>query len=302
MSEATRPPEGISRRTFLQVSATAFGTGTLGWPALAEDTVPPPGLTMGLFADSHYADRDPVGSRHYRDSAAKLAEFVRTMNTVKPAFVIVLGDLVDKGETLEVELDYLKHIEGVYRQFQGPRHHVLGNHDVATFTKEQFVAGTDMPAPHYSFDCGPFHCLVLDANYNPDFSPYQAGNFDWTQTYLPPDEQKWLEADLKGTKKQTLVFIHQPLDDEKGPHGVKNATEVRALLEASGKVLAVFQGHNHGGAYRRISGIHYFTLRALVERPGLENNAYALAHVSTEGVIEVRGFGKQVDLPPAAEG
>jgi len=274
-----------------------IGTGTLGWPALADEVSSPPRITMGLFADPHYADRDPVGSRHYRDSAAKLAEFVRSMNEVQPSFAIVLGDLVDKGETVEAELDYLKHIEGIYRQFKGPRHHVLGNHDVATLTKEQFVAGTDMPAPHYSFDCGPFHGLVLDANYNPDFSPYQAGNFDWTQTYLSPDEQKWLEADLQGTTKKALVFVHQPLDDEKGPHGVKNAPAVRRLLEESEKVLAVFQGHNHAGAYHRINGIHYFTLRAMVEKPGLENNAYALARVSTEGAIEVRGFGQQVDLP-----
>jgi alkaline phosphatase len=298
MSEPIDPREGISRRDFLRASATMLGVGALGRPSLGDEISPQPGITIGLFTDSHYADRDPLGSRHYRDAAAKLAEFVRTMNEVKPSFAISLGDLVDKGETWEAELGYLKHIEGIYRPFDGPRHYVIGNHDVATFSKEQFMEGVGMPASYYSFDHGPFHCIVLDANYNPDFSPYMAGNFDWTQTYIPPSEQQWLAEDLQGTEKKTLVFVHQPLDDEKGPHGVKNAPAVRQLLEASGRVIAVFQGHNHAGAYRRINGLPYFTLRALVEGPGLPNNAYALVHVSAEGTVKVQGFGKQVHLPP----
>ena len=176
---------------------------------------------------------------------------------------------------------------------------MIGNHDVATLTKAQFVDGAGMPGPNYSFDSGEIHCIVLDANYKKDFTPYNAGNFNWTQTYVPPDELKWLKADLKTTARKTVVFVHQPLDDEKGAHGVKNSPEVRRILERSGKVLAVFQGHNHRGAYRRINGIHYSTMRAMVAGPGLENNSYALAHISAGGV-KVKGFVKQPDYPPKA--
>ena len=40
------------------------------------------------------------------------------------------------------------------------------------------------------------------------------------------------------------------------------------ILHASGKVLAVFQGHHHSGSYSNIAGIHYYTLKALVEGSG----------------------------------
>ena len=297
MSRTSKNAATVSRREFLRAGAALVGAGALGHEAFADAPSPRDDIVIGIFTDSHYANRDRRGSRYYRDSSAKLTEFVGAMNKAKPNFAIVLGDFVDKGQTLQAEMAYLKHIEGIFRKFKGPRHHVIGNHDVATFTKAQFVAGTRMPGPNYSFDSGPIHCIVLDANYKKDFTPYKAGNFTWKQTYVPPDEQKWLKADLKTAAKKTVVFIHQTLDDENGPHGVKNSPDVRRILERSGKVLAVFQGHNHGGAYRRINGIHYFTMQAMVEGPGLKNNSYALAQVSVKGV-KVKGFVKQASRPP----
>jgi alkaline phosphatase len=78
---------------------------------------------------------------------------------------------------------------------------------------------------------------------------------------------------------------------------VKNAPAVRKVLEGSGKVIAVFQGHNHHGAYRRINGIPYFTMRGMVEGPGLKNNAYAVVRISPDGAIGIRGFGEQPSYP-----
>jgi alkaline phosphatase len=294
----SRGPATLSRRGFLQSGAVLIATG-LGVRTLVGAPRTKDSISIGIFTDSHYADRKRGGSRFYSDSSAKLAEFVTEMNKAKPDFAIVLGDFVDKGKTLQAERAYLKHIEGIFSKFKGPRHHVIGNHDVATLTKAQFVDGAGMPGPHYSFDSGPMHCIVLDANYRKDLTPYNAGNFNWTQTYVPPGELKWLEADLKKTARKTVVFIHQPLDDEKGAHGVKNAPEVRRILERSGKVQAVFQGHNHNGAYNRIKGIPYFTMKAMVEGPGLKNNSYALARIS-DGGVEFQGFGKQPGYPPKA--
>ncbi|NQT51497.1 metallophosphoesterase [bacterium] len=279
----------LSRRGFLATAAAAAAARAFAAPAADA-------LTIGLFTDSHYADRAPGGSRHYRDSAAKLTDFVATMNPLRPSFCIVLGDFVDKGNTLADERAYLKHIQAIYARLDGPRHYVIGNHDVTTFTKDQFVALTGIPAPHYAFDAGPCRCIVLDANYRKDFSPYCAGNFKWTEATVPPDEQRWLADQLARTTRPALVFVHQQLDDERSAHGVKNGHDVRRILERSGKVKAVFQGHNHRGGHRIIEGIHYFTMRAMVEGPGAANNAYALARVSPEGVA-IRGYGKQPRWP-----
>jgi len=83
---------------------------------------------------------------------------------------------------------------------------------------------------------------------------------------------------------------------------VVNRAEVRAEFERSGKVLAVFQGHDHKGAYSFINGIHYYTLRAMIEGSGPDNNAYALVDVHPDWSLTVTGYRRAVsrDLPHGA--
>jgi alkaline phosphatase len=214
----------LSRRGFLQAGVAALGAGPFV-RAAAGGEKPKDAVTIGIFTDAHYADADTRGVRHYRDSEAKLATFVDAMNRAKPDFVIELGDFVDSGPNFATEMGFLKHIEKIYSGYRGKRHHVIGNHDLCRFSKKQFTDATGMPSPHYSFDHGPLHCVVLDANFNKDMSPYGPGLVDWKQTYIPTPQQKWLREDLAATNKKTLVFLHQRLDAEKNPHGVKNSPD-----------------------------------------------------------------------------
>ena len=92
-----------------------------------------------------------------------------------------------------------------------------------------------------------------------------------------------------------VVFIHQLLDGE-GPVYVKNAAEVRRILQESGKVLAVFQGHHHEGAYSRIDGIHYYTLKAVIEGHGQENNSYAIVELPRDRDLIVTGYRKATSI------
>lgn len=257
-------------------------------------------LTFGVITDAHYADRDTAGTRHYRDSQAKVRQAVDAFIEAKPAFCVHLGDLVDKGESVEAELSYLATIEEEYARFTGPRHYVFGNHDVATLTKAQYIENCAARDRYYSFDWAGdgrgFHFVVLDACYNADESDYEPGNFTWTETYIPTRERDWLRADLAATDLPTIVLAHQRLDGDDDPHGVKNAVLTREILEASGQVLAVLQGHDHRGAHNVIEGVHYVTFKAVVEGPGLENNAFALVHVGADGEITIDGHGRQESL------
>ena len=81
--------------------------------------------------------------------------------------------------------------------------------------------------------------------------------------------------------------------DVSNSHGVKNNAAVRKIFEASGKVLAVFQGHSHKNDLKEIGGIHYCTLVAMVEGSGAENNGYSLMDIHPNGMIQLTGFRKQ---------
>jgi len=68
---------------------------------------------------------------------------------------------------------------------------------------------------------------------------------------------------------------------------------VRNVLEKSGKVAAVFQGHSHQNDYQPIAGIHYCTVAAIVEGSGAQNNAFARLDVLPGGALRVAGFVRQ---------
>ena len=84
-----------------------------------------------------------------------------------------------------------------------------------------------------------------------------------------------------------------PASDTGRPYGVKSAPTVRRILEESGKVLAVFQGHNHINDHKEIGGIHYCTLAAVIEGAGKANNAYGILDIHENGLLKVEGFRKQ---------
>ena len=267
-----------------------------------------PGVVrFGVITDCHYADADAVGTRYYRHSLDKLAECVEVMNAQKVEFLAELGDFKDQDSppVEQKTISYLRAVESVFSKFGGPTYHVLGNHDADSLSKAQFLAnienaGIDPGKSYYSFDFNGMHFIVLDANYKSDGADYDHGNFDWTDANIPPAELKWLRQDLATSRGAVIVLIHQLLDGA-GPHYVKNAAEVRQILDQSGRVLAVFQGHLHDGSYNLIEGIHYYTLRAMVEGPGLENNSYAIVEVRPDMSITVTGYRKAVDkqLAPA---
>ena len=264
-------------------------------------------MKFGIVTDCHYAEADTAGTRFYRHSLYKLDECVEAMNTHKVDFLAELGDFKDQDSppVEQKTLSYLRAVESVFRKFDGPTYHVLGNHDQDSLSKAQFLAniensGIDPGRSYYSFDLDGVHFVILDANYKSDGTDYDHGNFDWTDANVPPAELQWLRRDLAASRGAVIVLIHQLLDGA-GSHYVKNAAEVRQVLEQSGRVMAVFQGHQHNGGYSQIEGIHYYTLKAVVEGPGPENNSYAVVEVRPDMNINITGYRKAVSkqLAPA---
>lgn len=287
-------PHQLGRRAFLAggtlVLTHAGIDRVLTSPLLADDPADP--LRIGLVTDLHHADKPPAGSRHYRETLRKLAEAAEAFQKQPPAFVVELGDLIDAADSVETEQRYLATVNQAFSAVSRDRHYVLGNHCVDTLTKEEFLGGVEQAQSYYSFDRGGWHFVVLDACFRSDGQPYGRKNSVWTDANIPPAELEWLRGDLQGTSLPTIVFAHQRLDVS-NHHGVKNGPQVRQILESSGKVRAVFQGHSHQNDYYEIAGIHYTTLVAMIEGSGVENNGYSLLEIQRDGTLSLTGFRKQ---------
>jgi alkaline phosphatase len=281
----------LSRRAFLQNNTLCLA-GFSGLQAADSDAKPL--IKVGLMTDLHYADKPPTKTRFYREALAKLDEAVEVMNREKPALVVELGDFIDQADSVDQEIEWLRTMESHFARLSMPRHYVLGNHCVGTLTKEEFAANTKASGSFESFEAGGVTFVILDSCFRSDGTPYSRKNFDWKDANVPKDELSWLESQLSKASGPVIVLAHQRLDVDKA-HAVQNAAEVRSLLEKSGKVLSVFQGHSHKNDYQQIAGIHYTTLVAMVEGSGAENNGYTMLDVLADGSLRLNGFRKQAN-------
>ena len=292
----------ISRRRFLGFTGT-FATGLLFSPDLLAKSGEIPVVRFGMLSDVHYADREPAGARFYRQSLGKVQECIDRMNQEKLDFAIEMGDFKDQDAVPNEAntLKYLTTIESVLQKFNGPTYHVLGNHDMDGISKLQLlerIENTDIPATesYYSFNQKGIHFVVLDGNFTSEGKEYDHGNFSWDDALIPAIQVNWLKDDLESNKLPVIVFIHQMLDDSKNvKQAVQNAGEVRGILEQSGRVLCVFQGHVHEERYNLINGIHYYSVNAVVDGDGHENNAYMIVDIYKDGSLTIDGYRRATD-------
>jgi predicted phosphodiesterase len=285
-------PLPVGRRAFMHAGTLCLTAGLINRETDLFAAEPTVNLRVGLITDLHHADKPPAGSRHYRESVGKLLEAGKQFKEEKIDFVVELGDLVDRAESVDVEMGYLTTINEHFSSICDDRHYVLGNHCVDTLTKREFLGTVGREQSYYSFDRGGFHFIVLDSCFRADGEPYGRSNFVWNDPNIPGEELDWLRQDLKATDKPVVIFAHQRLDVSTNV-GVKNNAEVRAILEASGKVRVVLQGHSHDNDLKEISGIHYCTMVAMVEGSGSENNGYSVMSIADDGTIRISGFRKQ---------
>lgn len=290
----------LSRREFLAVSSATVALG----PDALRSLSAKPELRLGLITDVHYAETETSGTRFYRESLKKVQEPARLFTQEKLDRIVEMGDLIDsaKPATPESDLKFLKTINDELVQTGLPRAYVLGNHCLNTLDKATFMKTVGQAASHARFDHHTWTVVCLDACFRTDRVPYNAGNYEWTDTFIPDTELDWLRDTLKTSGDHVIVFAHQRLDLEPSDAmAVKNCPQVRQILEDAKNVRAVFQGHNHVNDLKRIQGLPYATVQAVVEGSGPENNAYSILNLHADGTVRMVGYRKHAEHPWAVK-
>lgn len=287
---------------FLLLFAALVALGASAPPPVAPEK---PLFSIGAIADVQYADAPDNGERRYRTAPGKLAVAIDDFNRQRLAFVVHLGDFIDREwssyDTLLPVAARLKH----------RWHFVLGNHEfsVDDAHKSQVPAKLGMKARYYSFVRHGWVFIVTDGN---DLSSYAwpAGSPEHRRSMdahaaLYPDKPLWnggigdvqmrwidaqlAEADRRGLK--VMLLSHFPLWPE-NPHNLWNAPAVMALLERHPSAKIWLDGHNHDGNYGVRGGIHYVNLAAMLDTG---ETSYARLDFFP-GRVVVDGTGRQPDL------
>ena len=256
-------------------------------------------MRFALISDVHFgplAYHDGKLRKMTHQAASLTRRFVDRMNGIEqPDLVINLGDVIeDKSRDEDLE-NYGRFIE-LMRELESEVIHVAGNHDTINLAEDDLRSFWRTQEPlHYTRDVGGIHWIVLRTVEIKD-----------TAIHLPEDQLLWLEAHLAKISTPTIVLMHHPASDmvlegnrwfESQPHicRVAERKRLRGILEASGKVVAVFNGHVHWNHFDVISSIPYVTMQSLTENvdddaPGRPAGAYAVCDIDERRlVIHVHG-------------
>lgn len=228
-------------------------------------------LAFLLVLSAHAEDRKEavrfviVSDLHAQDipdGKRRMQTVVDAANRAGADFLIQLGDFVRPDQEGS---SFLR----VWDGFPGEKYHVLGNHDLDRYTKDEFVRAMGMKGRYYSFDRGDFHFVVLDGNTlydGKEYIPYARANYyvnPRMRAFMDPEQMEWLRKDLAATRKRCVLFSHQSIDTF-----MNNGREVRRILEEENrrcgfrKVVLAFSGHNHSNYAKVIGGITYVQINS----------------------------------------
>ena len=259
-------------------------------------------LRFGVIADCQYCSAQGTEVRKYSLSKDKLSRCVEHFNTRELDYVIHLGDFIERDfKNFDV-------LNPIYDQLTMPNYHVLGNHDfsVDAALKKDVPQKLGLPTRYYDFEVKGWRFVVLDGNdisfhaYPKDSAAYAeaAEYYDrnkiksakWNGA-VGAEQLSWLQQVLEaasGNTENVLLYCHFPVYPENN-HNLWNAEEVVELLESYPCVKAYINGHNHKGGYASKQGIHYLTLKGMVDT---EQTSYAVIHVDGDH-LTVTGYGRE---------
>ncbi|HEY1109726.1 MAG TPA: metallophosphoesterase [Opitutaceae bacterium] len=235
---------------------------------------------LGMFT----ADRD------FTQDTANFEFAVTAVNRLKPAFVVITGDLVNKpGDAAQIR-EYRRIVGTIDRSI--PVYNVAGNHDVENVpTPESLAAYERLFGPaRYTFRHGGFTGIVLNSSLI--HSPQKAAE-------QLAEQDRWLRTELAKARAENpqhlVVFQHHPWF-------LKTATEADeyfniptprraahlALFREFG-VHYLFCGHYHRNAEARDGSIEAVTSGPVGKPLGNGRSGIRVAIVRDE-VIEHRYY------------
>lgn len=265
-------------------------------------------FSVGIIADCQYCECDASRNNYYKKAPQRLKEAVNELNKHEIAFTVHLGDFINQ------DISSFDSLAPTWNKLTSDSYHVLGNHDfdVVDSLKPKVLEKLNLKKRYYSIDKNNWKFLFLDGT---DLSFY--GTFDSlkqreTQTYfdkikkdslpyakiynggLSQEQFKWIEKELeiaKNNNQYVGFYCHFPLLPINNGN-LWNIRELQALIEKNKHVKVFMNGHKHKGDYAFKNGVHYLTLKGMVQTE--DSTAYAKAHFFKDS-IKIKGYGRELN-------
>lgn len=248
---------------------------------------------FGMFAED----------RNFVQETANWEFVIASANRLKPAFVVVSGDLTNKTGDADEIAEYKR----INAKLNSSIHlySVPGNHDVGNDPTPESLAAfrKNYGKDYYAFDEGPVHGIVLNSNLMK--APAKVASEAAAQ-------EAFLEAELKKSQaagRMAVIFQHHPYflekpDEPEQYFNLPVATRARILkLFHQYGVRYVFAGHYHRNALAKDGDLEMITTGPAGMPIGPDPSGFRLAEVKGKA-IEQNYFGlgnipNVFPIPPA---
>ncbi|KAL3642304.1 hypothetical protein CASFOL_013119 [Castilleja foliolosa] len=253
-----------------------------------------PLVSFGVISDIQYADipdgRSFLGvPRYYRHSLLVLQRAVQSWNVKKLKFAINFGDIIDGFCPKPESVNAITKIINEFNYFDGPVHHMIGNHCLYNLPREKLLPLLNIPSQdnraYYDFSPIPeFRFVVLDGydisaigwpKYHPNTIKAIAllneknpnleknspnGLVGPERRYLMfngavgQEQMEWLDRvldDATKSNQKVVICCHLPLEPRASSDEafLWNYDEVMEIIHRYDCVKVCFAGHEHLGGY-----------------------------------------------------
>lgn len=228
---------------------------------------------FGMYEENHGFSRE----------TANFEKFIATANRLKPAFVVVTGDLVNRAGDPDQTAAYLRIAAKLDKSI--PIHHVAGNHDFNP-TRASLAAYRKKFGPDwYTFRHGTTAFFVLNSVLMHSPGPL---------TDEAAKQEAWFKRELAKAKRngarRLIVFQHHPhfLLFAGEPEQYFNLPKVvrqryLTLLNEAG-VSHVFAGHYHLNMLAKGENLELVTTGPIGKPRGSEESGFRVVIVRDNGV------------------
>jgi len=289
----------FTRREMLRATGSLAAASVLPSWATADDRTKEDDGSFCFFqvADTQFFwGDDPVG---------KWKSVIAQANRLRPAFVVVCGDLINRnGDAAKVDLKEDErrtraYLDGAAKLDKAiPLRNVAGNHDVCNVPTPETLDWYErrFGPPWYTFTHKSTQFVVLESDLmkNPQGAPTAA-----------EQQMAWLERTLGAKRpegvRHRIVFLHHPLalknlDEADGYFLLpkKRRAELVELFRKAG-VRTVFSGHYHGNAVVRDGDLEMVTTNGVAKALRGEPLGFRIVRVCNEGVEHA--FYAHEDVP-----
>ncbi|MDQ2899036.1 MAG: metallophosphoesterase [Acidobacteriota bacterium] len=233
---------------------------------------------FGMFAEN----------RNFQQETANFEFFVANVNRLRPAFVVICGDLVNRAG----DADQIAEYKRIARKLDGgiSLYNVPGNHDVGNEPTSESIAlyRKNFGPDYYTFRSGDLTGIVLDSSLikAPEKAPDEARK-----------QEQWLRDELlKVGAGRVVVFQHHPYflespDEPDQYFNIPKETRVRylALFRQYG-VKFVFAGHYHRNAFGRDGDLEMITTGPIGKPIGPDPSGFRIVQINPDG-LEQKYYG-----------